>query len=530
MAAVWPALQSLAPVLAKETKEGPSEPIWVNDIHSQLNPTRVSAIHQPKTVNDLQQILQTAQRQQQAVSVCGGRHSMGGQQFGTDMTLIDTRAMNSIFEINARQGIIRVEAGLQWPELMQFLVDSQQPVVRKKTGDWLLGQPSPKAPVNDAALEQMVGEMAGAVKSNIYSRWGIRQKPTGTDAISLGGSLSSNVHGRGLKLMPICADVEAIELVNAQGEILQCSRLEHPELFSLALGGYGLFGLIYTVQLRLWTRRKIRRRVSVVDAAELMNAFNDAIAQKAVYGDFQFNIDPASSDFMTRGIFSYYEPVDEENGAVPIPPDQKVLSVHEWAELVYWAHTDPGRAFKKYQDHYLTTDGQIYWSDLSQTGPYRERYHQSLDLKTHAKKPGTEMISELYVPRDELATFLKRAAGLLKQQHAKLIYGTVRLIEKDRTTFLPWAKASYACVIVNLHVQHDPTSLAKAKRAFQDLIDIAIALGGSYYLTYHRWARKDQVLACYPQFPEFLKLKKQYDPDERFQSNWYQHYKAMFAS
>ena len=32
-----------------------------------------------------------------------------------------------------------------------------------------------------------------------------------------------------------------------------------------------------------------------------------------------------------------------------------------------------------------------------------------------------------------------------------------------------------------------------------------------------------------PRFAEFLKLKRQYDPDERFQSDWYRHYKSLFA-
>jgi hypothetical protein len=52
---------------------------------------------------------------------------------------------------------------------------------------------------------------------------------------------------------------------------------------------------------------------------------------------------------------------------------------------------------------------------------------------------------------------------------------------------------------------------------------------GSYFLTYHRWARKDQVLKAYPRFPEFLALKRRHDPDERFQSEWYRHYRKMFA-
>jgi hypothetical protein len=58
---------------------------------------------------------------------------------------------------------------------------------------------------------------------------------------------------------------------------------------------------------------------------------------------------------------------------------------------------------------------------------------------------------------------------------------------------------------------------------------MAVRRGGSYYLTYHRWATRQQVEACYPQFSQFHKLKKKYDPEERFQSDWHRHYRTMFA-
>ena len=65
--------------------------------------------------------------------------------------------------------------------------------------------------------------------------------------------------------------------------------------------------------------------------------------------------------------------------------------------------------------------------------------------------------------------------------------------------------------------------------AFRRLIDMAIKRGGSYFLTYHKYARKDQVLACYPQMPEFLGLKQKFDPGELFQSDWYRHYREMLT-
>ena len=37
------------------------------------------------------------------------------------------------------------------------------------------------------------------------------------------------------------------------------------------------------------------------------------------------------------------------------------------------------------------------------------------------------------------------------------------------------------------------------------------------------------MLACYPRFPEFLRLKRRYDPAERFQSDWYRHHESLLA-
>jgi hypothetical protein len=110
-----------------------------------------------------------------------------------------------------------------------------------------------------------------------------------------------------------------------------------------------------------------------------------------------------------------------------------------------------------------------------------------------------------------------------------VIYGTVRLIERDDETGLAWARQPWACVVFNLHVDHTPAGIESAVEAFRRLIDRALVRGGSYYLTYHRWATKEQVEAAYPRFIEFLREKLRCDPDERFQSAWYRHYREMFS-
>ena len=115
------------------------------------------------------------------------------------------------------------------------------------------------------------------------------------------------------------------------------------------------------------------------------------------------------------------------------------------------------------------------------------------------------------------------------RKHAvNLIYGTIRMIERDDETFLAWANEDYACIVFNLHTEHTPMGFEHSAEAFRRLIDLGTKYGGSYYLTYHRYATREQVEECYPQFAEFLRLKRKYDPAGVFQSDWYRHYARLF--
>lgn len=459
----------------------------VNDVQSQLNATRVDRVVPAESLESLQKVIKRARAEQKGISIAGGRHAMGGQQFGTGTVLVDMSAMNRVLEFDAIKGEIEVEAGIQWPALISYLVETQ---------------------------------------SGRERQWGITQKQTGADRFSIGGALGANVHGRGLGLKPIIADVESFVLLDADGVPLRCDRRKNPELFRLAIGGYGLLGIITSVRLRLSPRRKLRRVVELLQADDLMPAFERRIADGFLYGDWQFSTDRDSDDFLRKGVFSCYQSVDERT---PVPEGQRELSENDWRELIYLLHVNPSQAFEIYSTFYLASSGQIYWSDTHQLSLYIDNYHQWLDQKLGASEKATEIITEIYVPRPALARFLAEVRKDFQENKVEMIYGTIRLIERDEESFLAWAKEPYACVIFNLHTVHSVQGLERSVRDFRRLIDLAIGYGGSYYLTYHRFATRRQVQTCHPQFPEFLRLKRKYDPEERFQSDWYQHYKAMFA-
>jgi FAD/FMN-containing dehydrogenase len=460
--------------------------LLVNDIHSHLNATEVREIVKPGTVADVQAAVARARASGISVSIAGGRHAMGGQQFGDAAMLIDTRDLNRVLAFDAQRGIITIEAGIQWPQLLEHLDR-----------------------VQDGADRQ----------------WGIYQKQTGADRLSIGGALACNAHGRGLNLKPIVQQVEEFDLVDAAGEVRTCSRTADPEMFRLAIGGYGLFGIITRVRLMLRPRVKVRRVVMLAETTTVMDRLEERIRDGYQYGDYQFATDATRDSFLRRGVFSCYQPVP---GDTPLTEHPTRFNPEDWARLTFYSHRYKRRAFEAYSSRYLKTSGQIYWADWQLSAAYVDNYHADLDRALHAKAKGSEMITEIYVPRARLAAFMEASRDALGGRRANVVYGTVRLIERDDETFLAWARERYACVIFNLHVDHTPKAIEAAADAFRALIDLGIEHGGSYYLTYHRWARKDQVERCYPQMREFLALKRRHDPGEVFQSNWYRHYRTMF--
>src|SRR6058998_284230 len=220
------ALFALAPrILTARERE-----IWVNDVHSQLNRTRVRELLRPRTRDELAEIVHSASRKGLPISLSGCRHSMGGQQFATDSICIDSRSLDRVISFDQEHGLVEAEAGIQWPRLIRTYLDAQ---------------------------------------ANSAKQWGIAQKQTGADTFTLGGSLSSNVHGRGLTMKPLISNIDGFTLIDAEGKRIRCRRDENQELFRIAIGGYGLFGLIERVTLQLVPRQKLRRVVEIIRAQDL---------------------------------------------------------------------------------------------------------------------------------------------------------------------------------------------------------------------------------------------------------------------
>ena len=72
-------------------------------------------------------------------------------------------------------------------------------------------------------------------------------------------------------------------------------------------------------------------------------------------------------------------------------------------------------------------------------------YHAELDADLRSRVKGSEMITELFVPRAALPAFMEAVRADARQHGVDIVYGTIRVIEPDDDTVLAWARQRWAC-------------------------------------------------------------------------------------
>ena len=180
--------------------------IHLNDV-SQLNATRVYSLFYPRTMNDIEYLVFKARSQGKTISLRGQAHTMGGQTLPSRTSssanyVCDLKYLNRVLYNEASEEVL-VEAGATWTHVIKHL--------------------------------------------NSYGRSPVIMQSYCT--FSVAGTISVNAHG-------ITSDdamyesVIGIEYIDVNGQRGECNREKQPELFSLMIGGYGLFGIITRLRLR----------------------------------------------------------------------------------------------------------------------------------------------------------------------------------------------------------------------------------------------------------------------------------------
>src|SRR5213595_402892 len=202
------------------------DPLQRTDV-ARLAPARVERVAEIRGIDDLRAVLRDAKARGLKVSISGSRHSQGGQTYTAGGVVLDMRGFNRILAIDSATPTVTVQSGATWDEVQRAIAPHR------------------------LALKVMQS-------SNIFT---------------VGGTLSANAHGRDIDVMQVVDVVERFGLLLADGSVVEVSRKQNPELFSLVIGGYGLYGVILDVTLRVTRDELYEQRAVSMDYREFPGYF-----------------------------------------------------------------------------------------------------------------------------------------------------------------------------------------------------------------------------------------------------------------
>ena len=150
--------------------------------------------------------------------------------------------------------------------------------------------------------------------------------------------------------------------------------------------------------------------------------------------------------------------------------------------------------------------------------------NEGVEVFQNRSAGSTDILHEYFVPRRRLAGFVGAMRGIISRYDANLVNVTVRAVNEDTDTFLRYADQPMVAFVM-LFVQNRTSAGETRMQALtRELIDAAIEHEGRYYLPYRLHATREQFYRAYPQAVEFFDRKREYDPGELFQNQFYIQY------
>jgi FAD/FMN-containing dehydrogenase len=440
-------------------------PLVVNNVTG-LYPVEVARIDVPKTPA---QVADAIRRWPGQVAIGGGRYSMGGQVAVRAGLHLDLREMNGLVWIRPEDRRVRVQAGMRWRELQDIL-----------------------------------DPLGLAVKTmQSYANF------------SIGGSVSVNAHGRYVGHGPVGNTVQALQLVLADGSLVEVRADQRPELFRAAIGGYGAVGVITEVELALADNVRIERVVQPLQLDAYLAYFDDAL--HSPQDTLLHNADLLPPYFDQPVAISWRrtdKPATQPERLVPRGGSYGL------ERKVIWAVTElpGGRKVQKAVIHPLMRTGEaVRWLN-------REASADVAELEPTDRTNSTYVLQEYFVPRDSFLSFARAMARVLVKRKVQALNVSIRHSPPDTVSMLPWARNEVFAFVL-YHKQDTSAAACEAVgRWTRELIDLVLDHGGRYYLPYQLHATREQFERAYPEVAELRRLKAGVDPVRKFSNAMWEKY------
>ena len=445
-----------------------------SDDASRLNATQPAevirvAADPAEAERQLAGLVQRAAREGRHISISGAQHSMGGHTLYPGGIALDMHPFNRL-SLDEGKHLLTAGAGARWLEIIPFL--------------------------------DQRGYAVSVMQTN--------------NDFSVGGSISVNCHGWQNDMPPICSTVESFRLLMASGEVVRCSRTENRELFSLALGGYGLFGVMLEVELRVVPNDYYEAEARAVAPQDYVKVYHELTRGHRDVGMAYGRISVAPSSFFLEASVTLLRRKATDQPTKNTLTDEKPSLLKR---LVYRGQV--GSDFGKNLRWWLEKQvGETAGKVLSRN----QVMNEPSNLYATRDPGATDILHEYFIPAGRFAEFIEKSRPVFLSYRPELLNVTVRNVEPDEDTFLRYAPEEMFGLVLLFHQRRDAAAEATMKVMTRDLIEVALACGGRYYLPYRPHATPEQFLRAYPRAREFFALKQRYDPAGIFENEFYLNY------
>ncbi|WP_349740517.1 FAD-binding oxidoreductase [Roseateles cavernae] len=426
----------------------------------------VARIERPQTTAEVARAIQAWPGR---IAVGGARYSMGGQIAIGGGLHLDMRAMKQLVWLNAAERRARMQAGMTWRDLQDLL----DPL--------------------DLAVKTMQS----------FSNF------------SVGGAVSVNAHGRYIGHGSVGNTVRALQLVLADGSVLETSREQHAALFRAAIGGYGAVGVITEIELELADNTRIERLVRDVALDDYLSHFErDVLARP---DSLMHNADllPPHFDAPVSVTWRRSDKALTEAARL-VPRDGR----HGLEQNLIWAMTElpAGEQLRTSLVHpLLVSRPAVKWLN----------HEASLDVATlepRTRRISTYVLQEFFIPKRHFIAFARGLGQALRRNKVVALNVSIRHSPADTLSCLPWAKEEVFSFVLYFKQRSHARALAEVGRWTRELIDLALAHEGRYYLPYQPHATRAQFERAYPEASELRRVKREVDPDGKFSNQLWARY------
>lgn len=447
--------------------------VTINDF-SRLNSTQIHHINTPTSYQELQSILAYADQNNLKIAVSGILHSQGGHAFYPNAIIINLEKLNKILDFNPHEKLITVQAGATWEQLQEFLHGH-----------------------------------GFAVKIMQYA-----------NIFSLGGSLSVNCNGIDPHYGPLIESVESIKILQADGSIIIVSRSENSELFCLAIGGYGLCGIILEVTLQVVTDDLYKPAITTVSIHDYTKKIKMLLNNPNMGFHFAFlTLTPFKKNLFGKIVCLDFNKIDLAQFSDKKQKKIRQLQQPQFTKIKkmgvkLWSKSKIIKAF-----HWI---------------PETKKYNKVISRNNIMRPPvdhmcinslkSTHLLQEYFIPIDKFTQFIQSLEKITQQLNVNIMHIALRYIPKNTESYLNYTSTDRIGIVILLNQKFTEQDYKKTEQWTQKLIESAYILGGAYYLPIQLHATKDQALKTYPQLDNFFALKKSYDPAELFMNHFYKKY------